>query len=34
MYKVTIINDELLSYNNRITDYKIEEIRLQIRPYV
>ena len=28
VYKVTTIDDELLSYNNKIVDYKIKEIRL------
>ena len=34
VYKVTAVDDELLSYNNRIIDYKIEKIRLQIESHV
>ena len=34
VYKVTAVDDKLLSYNKEMIDYKIEEIRLQIRPYV
>ena len=28
VYEVTVIDNELLSYNKRIIDHKIEEIRL------
>ena len=34
VYKVTAVDNKLLSYNNRIIDYKTEEIRLQIEPHV
>ena len=33
-YEVTVIEDELLSYNNKMINYKIKEIRLQIRPHI
>ena len=33
-YKVTAVDDKLLSYNNEMIDHKIKEIRLQIRPHV
>ena len=32
--KVTAIDNELLSYNNRIINHETKEIRLSIRPYV
>ena len=28
VYKVTAVDNELLSYNNKMINYKIEEIRL------
>ena len=34
VYKVTVIDDKLLLYNNKMIDHKIEEIRLQIKPHV
>ena len=33
-YKVTVIDDKLLLYNNRMFNYKIKKIRLQNRPHV
>ena len=34
VYKVTAVDDKLLSYNKEMIDHKIEEIRLQIKSYV
>ena len=34
VYKVTAVNNKLLSYNNRIIDHEMKEIRLQIRSHV
>ena len=34
VYKVNVVDDKLLSYNNRIINHKTREIRLQIRLYV
>ena len=34
VYKVTAVDNELLSYNKRIIDHETEEIKLQIRPHI
>ena len=34
VYEVTTVDDKLLLYNKEMIDYKMKEIRLQIRPYV
>ena len=34
VYKVTAVDDKLLSYNNDMIDHKTDKIRLQIRPHV
>ena len=33
-YEVTVIDDKLLFYNNRMINHKTEEIKLQIRSHV
>ena len=34
VYEITAVDEKLLSYNNKMLNYKIEEIRLQIKPHV